>query len=172
MKSVRGDRTLTVDALRSLGLINARGLSLVLPLLRWLHLSLGNDFDDEGSHALAAALHAGSLPSLELLWTTGGFVVPPLAPALDPLPGQPPLDWAHEQAGAPHVGPPAYDLLVWLTDGVLMPYACLRMTYERRMHALLVKLLMAWEQAGLVAIREACEARNITFQGEDGPLPI
>lgn len=53
-----------------------RGLALMLPLLRWLHLGLGHALGDQGACALAAALREGVLPSLEILWCFGGFSEP------------------------------------------------------------------------------------------------
>lgn len=40
---------------------------LALPLLRWLHCAV-EGMGDAGALALAACLHAGALPTLELLW--------------------------------------------------------------------------------------------------------
>ena len=51
------------------GLLSPRKFELMLPLLRWLHFVLdGGRFGNRGAVALGAALRAGALPSLEVLW--------------------------------------------------------------------------------------------------------
>lgn len=52
------------------GLLAPRHFELMLPLLRWLHLVLEPGLGDRGSCALAAAMSAMAMPSLELLWAT------------------------------------------------------------------------------------------------------
>jgi hypothetical protein len=54
-------------------LARRRGLALMLPLLRWLHLGLGDAFTDEGAISLADSLRDSVLPSLQVLWCFGGF---------------------------------------------------------------------------------------------------
>lgn len=55
--------------------IGTRVRYLMLPLLKWLHLGVA-DFGDDAALALAAALHAGALPSLEALECFRGLPLP------------------------------------------------------------------------------------------------